>query len=191
MANTKRGEVDFTFTDIDGDERRFVLKFNNQAKVGVEQHLGMARGQILQQFVQSGGEADQIRHALFFHGTRKHHQKELKTPNAVYAVLDDLDEAMDEADDGGRAMRQDLMASLMAAYTRSDKAELLSMLQGEPDEDGEDAGDDPGQEPDEEPGVKPGTGAPVPEEPVKAGGSSKGKAPKKAESHLSEVGSDS
>lgn len=141
MANSVRGEVDFSFTDVDDEQRIYTLKFNNQAKVAVEQQLKMTRAEILQAFATGNGEADEIRFALLFQGTRRHHSKDLKTPNAIFQLLDDFDDARSEAKDGGIALSQEFMASIMAAYTRQDKDELLEMLRGDVEPEG-DAGDD-------------------------------------------------
>lgn len=144
MANHLRGEAEFSFTTVDGDEHSYTLNFNNQAKMAIEADLGMTSGNLIQEFGNSNGEAARIRFALLRHGLRKHHRKQFKEPTAISDLLEEFDIARASADDGGEALAVEFLAALLSAYDRQPKQRFLDLFSGELDEDESDE-EEPGK----------------------------------------------
>ena len=132
MANPHRGEVSYEF-----DGKHYVLKFTNSGRIAVEDMLNMEEGEILQRIGQAGSR---IKTALFFGATRKYHARDFPNAAAASSFMDEHADAKDDAEDGGEELEIDLIASLLAAYLRQDKEEMVKRFKGEePSENGEDA----------------------------------------------------
>ena len=131
MANPQRGEVDYEF-----DGKHYVFKFSNAGRRATEDMLGMEAGEINQKM---GVAGDRIKTGLFWGATRKHHTRDFPNITAVDNFLDDFADAKAEADDGGDGLEIDLVTSLLAAYLRQDKKVLMGQIEGEADEDEEEA----------------------------------------------------
>lgn len=139
MANHLRGEADFFFEGVDGEEYSFVLSYNNQAKMQIEQELHpMDRTEMLQRFLMSQGEDARIRFVLFRHGIRKHHRKEFKDPNKVHEILEEFDYAKASAEDDGEGLRIEFISAVLSAFDRKEKQTLVDTATGEIEPDEED-----------------------------------------------------
>ena len=138
MPNPK-GETQFSYqtTNKKGEEitKTLVFKFNNDGRMAVENQLGMEAGEI---GAKIGAAGPRITTALFWGATRKHHRREFPNPQAVSNFMDEFEDLKDDAgEEEGREMELDLSVSLLAAWLRQDKQELLDRLNGEVADDDE------------------------------------------------------
>jgi hypothetical protein len=137
MANPHKGEVPFTFEDEEGNRQHFVFRFSNEGKRLTESAAGMTKGEIMQAL--NSGDADGIKSALFWGATRKNHRREFPVwPQSVDNFFDDVfDPVADEHEpgDGEIPLHLDLLMSLISAYQKRDKAEMLKAFFGDDDEE--------------------------------------------------------
>ena len=132
MANPERGEVDYSYetTDKNGNpiQKTLTLKFSNAGRRATEDMLGMESGEIVQNLGKAG-PGDRIKTGLFFGATRKHHARDFPNVFAVDEFMDEFVEAKEDAEEAAEGaaldMEFELIASLLAAYQRTDKKVLL------------------------------------------------------------------
>lgn len=134
MANPSRGEVDYETPDGIPGPRALTLKFSNAGRRAAEDMLDMESGEIMQNLGKVG-PGDRIKTALFFGATRKHHARDFPNVFAVDNFMDDFADAKEDAEEASEGaaldMELELIASLLAAYQRTDKKGLLKRFRGE------------------------------------------------------------
>ena len=142
MANPSRGEVDYNPPEGCPGPSALTLKFSNAGRRAAEDMLDMESGQIMENLGKTG-PGDRIKTALFFGATRKHHARDFPNVFAVDNFMDDFTDAKEDAEEASEGsaldMEFDLIASLLAAYQRTDKKVLLKRFKGELDDAEEEA----------------------------------------------------
>lgn len=110
------------------DDTTYRLIFNNAARAVSEETLNMEFPEIGAK-IDAVGIGPRLQAALLFGATRKYHRREIPNLGSAYALLDDLEEAGEEA-------QIDFMAALFAAFYGVEKQLWLDILNGvEPEED--------------------------------------------------------
>ena len=134
MPNPDRPPVTF---EHDGSTFKFVL--NNAARRAAEKMSGMSMPQIAEGFFAEteegiGQPSTTAVSAMFFGATRKFNSRVIRNAS-------DVDDFMDEMDDGEPEHAQDFFVSLAAAALGQSKEELLSNMEGNQDDDEEEDGE--------------------------------------------------
>lgn len=136
MANSSRGEVDFSYKD-----KNYRFKLNNAGRREAESFLLLHGNELTKKIDVAGLGPGELRTAVFFGVTRKFHARDFPNVASVETYLDDFeDDLMDLLDDEkteeAQELNRELEASLLAAFFRADKKIVLKRLKGEPvDED--------------------------------------------------------